>query len=755
VKHAIVDLHTSPLFTDYIFYPVGLSLVFYTLALFNGLVTIPIQFFAGPITTNNVVLILSLTLSAFGAYLLVKELLGRHFHLLGQQECVAAGRMPAIPEHPRSGQEFAAMDTRHMRAVAAGGQATASDAIFVGAFVGGLVYAFPASRFVYASLGQANLSSTAWLPFFVLYLIRAVHAAQDGKGTEFSIPALRMRGQLLWPWYSFMAGLFLLFAVLTELTYGAFLGIFAASYLLAALLTRGWGLAALGRLAGSMAIITGVFLIGFSPVLIPAIQESSAGYTGEGWGGADRFSADLLSFFIPSRLHPILGQQATIWSASLTDLPIVYIGFGVLGLTALAIYRFRHKLAFWWLSALGYMVLSLGPVLHVNGVSQFDFDGLKVRIALPFILLHYVPLIKANRVPNRFSIMTTLCLAVPVGFAVAWLLVKVISGRRSKVGPLLATTTAVILAGVVLFEHLSAPLPLTYAVAPDVYRQIAQDDGDFAILQLPLGWRNSYGIQGAEKTILESYQAVHGKRILGGNTSRNPESTFRYFAEVPLFSSIIALEEGRPLEAGALQRDREMAASLLTFYDLRYLVVHRDYVDPVVEQYVLAVLPAEKFYEEGNVVAYRLATQPRQESGVIDLGTAAAAMNRGEGWGRDETAAGGITVNWATQRHATLFFAVSEPADTRLTLRLIPFVYAGMPKQTMEVVVNGSTIQQVDLEADWRDYAFALPRDVLHAGINRLDLRFGQIASPSVVMDSTDRRNLAAAVDFVQWEKAR
>jgi hypothetical protein len=73
VRHALLDLHTSPFYTDWIFYPVGARLVFYTLAPANALLSLPLQLLAGPIVAENAVTWASFTLSGWGAFLLVRD----------------------------------------------------------------------------------------------------------------------------------------------------------------------------------------------------------------------------------------------------------------------------------------------------------------------------------------------------------------------------------------------------------------------------------------------------------------------------------------------------------------------------------------------------------------------------------------------------------------------------------------------------------------------------------------------------------
>ena len=47
--------HVSPLFTDYMFFPVGINLAYFTLTLLNGLAAIPLQALFGLIAASNLI----------------------------------------------------------------------------------------------------------------------------------------------------------------------------------------------------------------------------------------------------------------------------------------------------------------------------------------------------------------------------------------------------------------------------------------------------------------------------------------------------------------------------------------------------------------------------------------------------------------------------------------------------------------------------------------------------------------------------
>jgi len=76
VKTALLDLHRNPFYTDYIYYPTGISLRFHTLNLFNGLLTMPFNLTLGWVATTNLLFVLSLAFTTFFAFLLIRDIAG-------------------------------------------------------------------------------------------------------------------------------------------------------------------------------------------------------------------------------------------------------------------------------------------------------------------------------------------------------------------------------------------------------------------------------------------------------------------------------------------------------------------------------------------------------------------------------------------------------------------------------------------------------------------------------------------------------
>lgn len=681
-KHAVFDLGVNPFYTNFTFYPIGVSLVLYTYTLLNAILAIPIEFAFGYAAASNALLIFAFVMAAYGTFLLTRYLL----------------------THPERTQE-----TRGDSSV-----------IDLAGFIAGIAFAFTSSRFVYSALGHYNFVSSQYVPFYAFFFIKAVR----GESTKNAV----------------LAGIFGALAILIDTTYAVFLALFSLLYLFFA-----WRQQEFTRkIFIQLAVLVTVAGILAAPLLVPAISElTTAGYALPSWGHAEKLLVDLFGLLTPTSLHPLnrnwVGELDLVRQGTFrfVDVNTVFLGYLTLGLAILGAWLYRKRLRIWIASAVTFAILSLGPLLHINGQSLFDFDGLQVTFPLPFLLLHYIPFLKENRVPNRFGILVTLALAVLIAFAVSWILTRVLR----NVHPLLRLTFSILLAFLLLFEHLAAPLPLSDARVPEVYRQIAQEPGDFAILTLPLGWRNSFTTLGAEDTRTQFYQSVHGKYLVSGNTSRNPPLLFDYFDRISLFHSLTQIELYHEIAPNVLARDKAEASNLASFFDIRYVVINAatpgrlPYSDTrnAVMDYVEKVLPlGEKIYDRDGVVAYRLNRAPPLSKLQVDFGTEAAHLYQAEGWDRDESIADSLA-NWANRQNARLVFP-AQVADYQMTLRLLPFTYPQAPTQTIELFVNGQTIRRLEIKPGWENYSVTLPARVLHSGLNDVTLEFAYLVRPRDVL---------------------
>lgn len=632
VQYSILTLGTSPLETNYLFYPVGINLVAYTPTFLNGVISIPLQFVFGVVVAQNLVVYFALVAGGYGTFLLAREILAR---------------LDTQPERSRKPE-------RSRRIAAA----------LAGAF-----YAFGAWHVNYAD-ATFMLLSNEWIPFYVLYLLRL-----DKKTWRTGA----------------RAGLFFVLAAWTELTFIPFLAILTALYLTyRAFANLGtWNnvlsnLAALGMLAA----------VGISPLAINLLNDTLryGYYLAQGLGRVQVFSAEPISFFVPSARHPLLGQ----WANSITNAQTSYafVGYAALMLAGLGFYfqRASREARFWAASAVFFALLMLGPTLIIGGQST--------GTPLPFAALRAIPFVNANRYPVRFNVMLILALAPLIALGA----VRLLGTRRG-------TIALGGLVGLLVFEQLVLPIPLSDLRVPAIFQTIRDEPGDFTMLNLPLGWRGSVALQGKLDDKAQFYQTVHHKRLLGGITSRTPRFKFQYFLELPVINSLIALETDREIDEARLAQDRAAASEVLRFFNIRYVEVQRALTDMQVLQYALDVFPLTEIYRDETRIIYRVAPLPLKDR--VALNDETARLYFDDGWGHVQFSSGGLGYRWATRNDSLIWLPLAR-AGQATTLRL----RAPRAGQRISVRVNGQTVAELTLSTEWNDYVVRIPASIAREGLN-------------------------------------
>ena len=740
LKHSLLDLHNSPLHTELTWYPLGMDLILYTFNFFNALIGLPLQLAGNLPLAANLTQLLATVLSGFGAYLVALYVLRR---------VLAGQRAPTV--------------------------------LRLAALVAGVIYAFSANRAVYAALGHYNFATTQWLPFYALYLLRTLHRPGWRNGL--------------------LAGLFFALAALAETTFASFLALFSLVVVLVWLrepAARG----ARWRGLGGVALAALVAATLWAPVLAPTVREFVRGdYALTGWGESLKLSADLKGLVTPTELNPLFagatdragadGQMAR-WQMALraveegtgpfSDINTVFLGWVTLALAALGAVLGRRRLRAWIWAAVVFGVLSLGPLLQIGGRYLFSFDGLLpggVSAPLPFILLHYIPFISANRAPNRNSLILMLALAVLAAYGVAWVLGRIgkqgnketrKQGNKEAVSTrgLLVYLSTCFLGILILAEHLAVPMPTTDATIPAVYQQIAAEPGQFTVMQLPLGWRDSFGVLGSEQTQLQYFQTATGKPIIGGNTSRAPAYKMDYFARIPLFRALTDLELYRTPSPETDAAARAQAGQLMALYDVRYFVTtppiagRYPYQDTwqQTEAYALDVLPLEDapVWEQDGYRVYRVEQPDLPFPFRVDLGAAGQEPHLGGGWDvRTDEQPYSATAVWATATTADLYLPLAgprndpvQPGGRTLRLAIAPLTYDGAPAQRVTIRVNDVTVLEDHVLAPgWQTVEAAVPASAVRAGASRVRLQFGQAVSPRQAFPDPASRAMIGATGVV------
>jgi hypothetical protein len=122
MKKALLELHTNPFYSNYVFYPNGIELLTYNYMTFNNLVSLPLQGVFSVILINNIFALLTFVLSGFGAFLLARYLTGN---------------------------------------------------VYAAVFAG-IVYGFCPYHYTRMAQDNFDLLNMQWIPFYALYLIKAL-----------------------------------------------------------------------------------------------------------------------------------------------------------------------------------------------------------------------------------------------------------------------------------------------------------------------------------------------------------------------------------------------------------------------------------------------------------------------------------------------------------------------------------------------------------------------------------------------------
>lgn len=463
-------------------------------------------------------------------------------------------------------------------------------------YVSGYVYAF--SPYHFERVNQLEHATIQWFPFLLLALWRLTETRAKR-------------------WGAAVAGAFLLIFY-SNIYYGLSAALLLGLFFLGDLVASGrrreagagdwiasWLIAFLGMACG-----TGLFL---REVLRVAAQPGR--FHVPLWVNAQQ-SLDLLAFLTPAPGNPLFAGWPLVarLNASFTGWESTgYLGYSVLALAAWGVW-WSSSPRRWSLLALAgvFLVLSLGPVLHIAG-RVVGGDGWP--LVLPQAFLQKAPFIGAARVPARYIAVAMLPLAALAGLGAA----QLAAGRhRGWLVPLLA---------LLALEYGTAPLVTSPARTPAYCGLIAADAADCAVLDLPIRldedpaeWWRAF-----DPDRRGWYQVRHGKKSFTGPISHTALTArhYRFLLDSPLLGPLVRFGPVR----GAL--DRDAARAEMKRLRLKYIVLQRYLYErlgaeewerdrrQIEEEWGLQILHADadvvvfRAYDEDTAAAFPLANSDR------------------------------------------------------------------------------------------------------------------------------------------------
>lgn len=552
-------------------------------------------------------------------------------------------------------------------------------------FIGGVIYAFGSYHLAHL-LGHANLVASEWLPAYLLCLLLA--------------PA--STGARRWRWIG-AGALALVFLALCDWQYALFAAIFTALWV-------GWTTIARRSVVPALtAGITGLLgIIPLLPLLIPTVRQlRDTAETRPEVPGPETFSADLISFVVPSPLQAWWGTAAERIGDRAIAEPVeraIFLGFAPLALALIGLWFGRRRAAFWAVAAAAFALLALGPVLQVAGNSF-------AAIPLPYRLLGQVPLANVFRVPARFGLLVTLCLAVLAGLAVVGLprrFPAIASGRARLIAPSLLTL-------LLLAEHFPAPYPLVAVNEPSFYRQLATSSEQGAILELPFALTRSSSLYN---------QTIHGRPIIGGYLSR------------PLAYPILALPPfGGPTPDDIVAMPTDGVAEwVLHRAGVRWVVVLRELADRATGEFVARYVDPTPLYQDEQMTVYR----PKAP------GAARFYLQPTTGWHAPEDLADGRRMRWLPDAATLDTWSLSDAQQTG-TLRFEAWSF-NQPRR-LQLSVDGQPVAEW-LVAEPKPYEVPL---TLAPGRHTITLRtLDPPERPAQTVGGEDTRLIAIGVTGIE-----
>ncbi len=268
-----------------------------------------------------------------------------------------------------------------------------------------------------------------------------------------------------------------------------------------------------------------------------------------GFGGAIELSADLLSFITPSEANPFY-RYLVVTLSSLFPLfvkyKIFYISYGMhfayVGIIILLTYF--YLLTFWkkikkslmslifphFIISLFLATLLLGPFLKIANRWMIVLDGVAVVIPLPFLAVHYIPVLNMMRDPSRL-----LPIVVFLGCIVSAIVINNFYLRTKN-----KRIVIIFLFLVFIFDQFYLDFArITQKIPHKLFNTISKDNDDYSVLSIPFTLRDGFRYIGFVHDPMNHYGTVfHNHPVIGGYAARVGTQVFDYYKNLSFISYI-------------------------------------------------------------------------------------------------------------------------------------------------------------------------------------------------------------------------
>ncbi len=573
---------------------------------------------------------------------------------------------------------------------------------YLSSIIAGIIFTFTTYHMAH-SLTHIGLSMIVWLPIFVLFLFKLLEKQSK--------------------YYSIVGGMIFFLASLTHLYYSVFIIMFSIVFFAIYIFKQ--KKVSNKTFITNFSILLTIGLVSTS-VLFLLNPASSDEFLNRPLSEHIKYSASLESLILPGSTHTTqiisdYGMNISFYSFFDKPVPIgeiehlIFLGYSVIFLSALAVIRYRRNHVWFWLLICGiFVVMSLGPELKIFHQST--------GIVLPDkVFYDAVPEWDEIRAPARFIVMANLALAVLASYAVYGLIKNKFSSFKQQ---LMLTT---IIGFVIIFEFSMIPYPSTSEPIPDIYAEIKNDESKFAVLSAPIGGVGDGGLM-SDPTVLY-HQIHHEKPIYGGHESRvsleTTKKTQTYFLSMfHIFGS----------KDDVIKQDLAThGLSLFNHFDIKYVTLHKS--SPIWESWqkdLLQVFLSETkqimseilsgnnpVYEDDRIVVYKI-PKPNSSEPFLLLGS---------GWHV-----------FVPEQHLRTTMKNSEilivnPTNSEMHVTLNVVLHSIDKENTMTVSMNNEELSRVNIPTTFKNVEVDL---LLKPGVNVVTLDTNKFSLVEYGLEGTE-----------------
>lgn len=516
VNYSLFVLHTSPYFTNLLYYPLGASLVTQTLTPIAGILSAPFQLVSMPFAYNSM-FFLDFMLSGLFMYLLADHITNNKY----------------------------------------------------AAFIAGLIFAFSPMH-IAQSYGHLDWTGIEFLPLYLLFFLKMMKQ-KDLKyafGAGISFLFIAFLGDIEQGIIIVVMTFFILLFYLATKCRSSILNIgFAKSLSVMVIVIL---------LIGSPFFLSILYGIANQGALAAASQQSSIQYN-EIWSQSV-LSYVLPSQFNNQFYGLATSAYGSIFYPDPTE-RTAYLGIIATVLALIAIFYDWKKEKFakslqWIFLGVVFFLLSLGPFV------QFTTFSATTGIPSIYYLYSKIPLFNLVREPGRFDLVVTLALSILAAMGAKELFnhERIRSITKLKTEQYLTLALGFLI--VIEYVGITTPGPFASSMfinaqIPRGYQELGNVNGNFTVMILP-NLPNATK-PALYPGMSEYYQTAFKKQIVGGYTSRTNSTQSLTVEVIPLSLSSLYLQEGYGFiyPTPIIENISNVNLLLLAYYNVHFIGVIR------------------------------------------------------------------------------------------------------------------------------------------------------------------------------------